>query len=357
MQRDFFAFCTTLKPSELKAMGELSWVRYVAEGDALYSPGEPGNALYIVNRGVLEVVTQGSRPASKILLLYRGDLIGDIEVFADLRRSQLVRAKEASKLQCFPRANFPEMIRLVPSFFRYLCEQITARLLKERDFVGEQDDSLELRGRISHFDLMTIHQTIISSCQTGELSIKDDKGDTIGVFYFESGQPRAARFQHLTGEEAFWQLFLSDNLSGSFTFAAGEGSLIDSTQSAPIASRSDLLIAACQYRDELDALKKGMRSHLKPLRTRARELRWNGASPETLRPLAQRIWDQLAHGPRVLSELYQKCDVCELKIFQVVSELLYSDQVTFSGPSDQANPEVPLPGKADLEAGVELTQS
>src|SRR6266403_2586361 len=127
--RDFFAFCTTLKPSELKAIGELSWIRNLAEGEVLYSPGEPGNALYIVDRGVLEALPQKGRQNAKSGFLGRGDLTGDIEVFLDIRRAQLVRVQEAASLQCFPRANFPALLRLVPSFYQYVCEQMAYRLL------------------------------------------------------------------------------------------------------------------------------------------------------------------------------------------------------------------------------------
>lgn len=339
-QRDFFAFCTALKPIELKAIGELSWVRHLAEGDVLYSPGEPGNALYIVNRGVLEISPKG-RPGNKILFLGRGDLVGDVEVFADMRRTQLVRAKEAASLQCFPRANFPELLRVVPDFYRYLCEQMATRLLKERDLADDPENSLELSGRISNFDLTTIHQTIMSSGQTGELSIQDETGDTVGAFYFESGQPRAARFEHLTGEDAFWQLFLCDQLSGTFSFSVGEHSLTDPVQSAPITPRNDLLITALQFRDELDALKKGMKDHSEKLGTRGTDLKWNGAAPESLRPLAEHVWTLLARGPKTIAELYRECGVCELKIFQVVSELLYSEQASFTGAIDQPPPLTP----------------
>jgi CRP-like cAMP-binding protein len=355
-QRDFFAFCTALKPIELKAIGELSWVRHLAEGDVLYSPGEPGNALYIVNRGVLEISQKG-RQGNKVVLLGRGDLVGDVEVFADMRRTQMVRAKEAASLQCFPRANFPELLRLVPDFYRYLCEQMAARLLKERDLADDLENSLELSGRISNFDLTTIHQTIMSSGQTGELSIQDETGHTVGAFYFETGRPRAARFQHLTGEDAFWQLFLSDQLSGTFSFSVGEHPLTDANESAPIAPRNDLLITALQYRDELDALKKGMKNHSEKLRARATDLKWNGAAPEPLRPLAEQVWNLLGRGPKTIAELYRECGVCELKIFQVVSELLYSDQASFTGDIAQSPPPTPAATMPEVaERPTELAQ-
>jgi CRP-like cAMP-binding protein len=337
---DFFAFCTSLKPIELKTVGQLSWVRHMAEGDVLYSPGEPGNALYIVNRGALEVVPRKGRENQKKTYLSRGDLIGDVEVFADIRRTQLVRAMEATSLQCFPRANFPELLRLVPSFFRYVCEQMATRTVKERDLAHEQNEDLQLSGRISNFDLTTIHQTIMSSGQTGELSIKDDKSEPLGVFYFELGRPCAGQFQHLTGEEAFWQLFLCDNLSGTFSFSVSERPMTDWIQSGSIPqSGGDLLIAALQFRDELDALKKGMVQNSEKLRARATELQWTGGAPLELKSLATQIWESLLRGPKTIDELYRQCSVCELRIYQVVAELLYSGQVSSAAASDQGRGE------------------
>lgn len=340
--RDFFAYCTSLKPLEVKTINQLSWIRHLAEGDVLYSPGEPGNALYIVNRGVLEMLPQKNRPNSKSVFLGRGDLVGDLEVFGDTPRTQSVRAQETASLQCFPRANFPEILRLVPSFFKFVCEQMASRLLKERDLASEQNEGLELSGRISNFDLTTIHQTIMSSGQTGELSIKDEKAQAIGAFYFESGRLCAGQFQHLTGEEAFWQLFLVEKLPGTFSFSVREQPVSDWIQSGQIGQNGgDLLITALQFRDELDALKKGMHNHSEKLTAQKASLRWEGGAPEQLQPLAEQIWALLTRGPQTMRDLYRQCSVCELKIYQVVSELVYSDQVSFSTPAAKTGMELP----------------
>src|SRR3954470_22743747 len=53
---DFFAYCTGLKLLELKAIGELSSVQHLPEGETIYSTGDPGDALFIINRGVVEVI-------------------------------------------------------------------------------------------------------------------------------------------------------------------------------------------------------------------------------------------------------------------------------------------------------------
>jgi hypothetical protein len=337
---DFFAFCAALKPAELKAIRELSWARDLAEGAVLYSPGEPGNALYIINHGVLEALPQKGRH-SQTIVLSRGDIIGDVEAFLDIRRTQSVRAQEAANLQCFPRTNFAELLRLVPSFYQYICGQMAYRLFTERDLAGEETHSLELSGRISNFDLTTIHQTVVSSGQTGELSIKDENAEPLGAFYFKSGRLCAGQFQHLVGEEAFWQLFLSNKLSGTFSFSVGERPVSDLIESGQIRRNAgDMLITALQFRDELHALKKGMHQNSETLRARTKELHWSGGAPDELRELAQQVLKLVSKGGKTMDDLYRQCSVCELKLYQIVTELLYSDQAYFATDVDQLSGEV-----------------
>jgi CRP-like cAMP-binding protein len=339
---DFFAFCTSLKRPELKAIGELSWVRHMAKGEVLYNPGEPGNALYIVNRGSLEVIPPKGSATSQRMKLARGDVIGDVEAFSDSPRTRLVRAHEDdTSLQCFPQANFGELLRRVPAFYQYLCEHMAGRLMQAHDLPLHQSHGLELTGRISTFDLTTIHQTVVNSGQTGELQIKDESDETMGAFYFQAGRLSAGQFQHLTGDEAFWQLFLIEKLSGTFSFSAAEKPLTDSIQSTRIDSTGgDRLIVALQYRDEFNALKTQMPSQSIKLKTSAANLSWNGTAPEYLAPLASRVWEVVSKRPLTVQEIYRNCSACELKVYQVVHELLQSNQLT---PADRA-PAPPSPG-------------
>src|SRR3954467_4037728 len=117
---DFFGFCTSLKVLELKAIGELSQVRHLDEGETVYPIGDPATALYIINRGAVEVVQPSARQTGGAIYLSRGDVFGDVEALSGLKRKQLVRACEPVSLQCFSRKDFPEIARRVPSFFLYL---------------------------------------------------------------------------------------------------------------------------------------------------------------------------------------------------------------------------------------------
>ena len=327
--RDFFAFCTSLSRPELRTIGELSWVRHLTEGEILYRPGDPGNALFIVNRGEIEVVPD--LPGTQPILLARGQVVGDVEAFSELPRTNTVRSASGASLQCFPRANFHQLVRAVPSFFRYLCEQMAFRVLQATDQVRSLDQPAPLSGRISHFDLTAVHQIIANAGQTGQLSIKDDQAETVGAFYFEGGRPSAGQFEHLTGEEAFWQLFLNEALSGTFSFSVGERPMTSWIESGQIVRNTgDMLIAALQFRDELNHLKQEIDPHAGAKLTPTRqELTWNGGAPEDLRPVATRVWDLVKRKPLSIGEVYRQCSVCELKIYQVVNHLLTHEQIAF----------------------------
>src|SRR5450755_1514087 len=331
LDRDFFGFCTTLKPLELKAMGKLSQVQHLNEGEIVYSPGDPGDALYIINRGVVEVVQGNTSQAPAETYLSRGDIFGDVEVLTDLARKHLIRTREPVSLQCFPRKNFAELAGRVPSFFQYLSEQLAFRLSQARDLTLAQSHCLELSGRLSNFDLVTIYQTIVNSSQTGELRISNENSELISAFYFEKGRPRCGQFEHLTGEEAFSQLFLSEALPGTFSFSSGDRRVSDWIQSEGITRNpEEMLINALQGRDELNELKHRMSDGAATLHGRKPNLAWPAGALTDLQPVAEQIWKFVCRGPVTLSSLFRQCSFCELKIYEAVDELVESQHLDLS---------------------------
>ena len=325
--RDFFGFCTTLKPLQLKAMGELSEVLHLAEGKTVYAPGDLGDALYIINRGVVEVGQTNGNKGSAEVYLSRGDIFGDVEVLTESPRKQLIRTREAVSLQCIHRKDFPELIRHVPSFFQYLSERLAFRLSQTREITPVQSNCLELSGSLTNFDLVTIFQTIVNSAQTGELKISNGESELISAFFFEKGQPRCGQFKHLTGEEAFSQLFLSEALAGTFSFATGDHSNVNWIQSEGIdRNPEEMLITALQGRDELSELKKRLCEGAR-LRRKKTILSWPSYAMADLQPVAEQIWDSVSRGPTTLSSLFGHCSFCELKIYEAASELIESENV------------------------------
>jgi CRP-like cAMP-binding protein len=333
--RDFFAFCASLESVELKALSELSHVAQLGAGEIVYSVGDPGEALYIINRGVTELIPDASMRGTPSTYLSRGDIFGHLEALIELPRTHLVRTREPVSLQCIRNKEFTEIGRRVPSFFRYLCEQLASRLTQTRELALSKSHCLELSGNLTNFDLVTIYQTIASSMQTGELFILDENAQPDSAFFFEKGQLRSGQFQHLTGEEAFWQLFLSESLTGTFSFSSRDQPFSNCVQATEIPrNKRNMLILALQFRDDFRALKIALPNPSMKLCRRKLNFSWPQQANPELQPTAERIWQLAYTTPLSLSSLYHKCSVCELKIYQVVDELVRAELIRLVAPDD-----------------------
>ncbi|MEY2549271.1 MAG: family transcriptional regulator, cyclic receptor protein [Verrucomicrobiota bacterium] len=336
-EQDFFAYCTTLKLLELKAIGELSRVRHLAEGETIYSTGDRGDALFIINRGVVEVIQPSAQASAPATYLSRGDVLGDVETLSNLPRKHIARTCEPVSLQCFQSKDFPQLIARVPSFFHFLSGQLALRLAQARDLAMTQSHCLELSGNLSNFDLITVYQTIANSSQTGQLRISNPSGELLSAFFFEHGQPRCGQFEHLTGEEAFWQLFVNETITGTFAFSSTELPTKDWIQSERITKNaSEMLINALQGRDEFAELKQKFAETPATVQRSKASLTWPAEAPPESLSVAEQIWKRAATGPVTVEELFRHCAVCELKIYQVVDELLRSRHFVWSHEASTA---------------------
>ena len=322
---DFFSFITSLRPIELKAIGELSQTLHLEEGVTVYHGGEDSDAIYIINRGTLELVHESQNHAANTPVSYlsRGDMFGETETLSSVPRKNTIRTCESVSIQRFKKKDFPELIRRVPSFFYYLSQQIASQIAKITDLAFVQSNCLELSGNLANFDTVTIYQTILNSAQTGELSIVNENKEMFAVFSFEEGQTKYGRVYHLTGEEAVWQLFLHEKLSGTFSFSIVEPGKFHAHNDRPIKRNpTDLLITALQYRDEFKEVLGDIPDPTSQLRREKLNLDWIDPDHTELQPVAEAIWQTCYSSTMTLEELCQKLPYCELKFFKTVVQLL-----------------------------------
>ena len=341
-RRDFFSFCTTLRPIELKALGELSHVRHLRKNELIYTTGDVAEEIYSVNRGVVEVIQLIPGESDERSFVTRGDIFGVADALGKTPRSTSARAQETCSLQCFNRDNFVAISQRVPSFLLFLCEQMALRLNHVRAAGKTPSGPQKLSGSLANFDLITVHQTIISSGQTGELEVLNAHNERMATFFFQGGALRSGQFQQLTGEEAFWQLFLSDDIPGSFSFASGVQPITECLQSVEInQSPNDMLIMAMRYRDEFHNIRKSAPDPNALLQRLAHEFEWPADAEPELKPLAEKIWDYTDDRRFTINELYRQNAVCELKIYQVVSEMLRIGQIATVHPTPQPQSQAP----------------
>lgn len=324
-RKDFFTFCTSLDLKQRKSLGQLSRVIHVAPNTLIYRQGEPSDSLYIINRGVVEVLIKshdGQRQQS-MGYLSRGDSLGEVGLLTGMPRSATVRTCEPCSLQYFSEENFYRLIEDVPGFFHYLSVRLAERLQRTSNLTFLNSNCLDLSGNLSNFDLVTVFQTIGQSSKTGELRINDDENRELGRFYFDNGSPTYAKFRHLHGAQGLWQLFLDENLRGSFAFyidaTPAEEDRITINQSA-----TEILMNALQMRDEFPSLRDQIKDFVTPLVTLADSLKFE---EEMYQECGQAVFEYLLQQPTSVIELVEKLNFCEFHIYAAVLHMLKTGQV------------------------------
>ena len=98
-------------------MGELSSVVHLGEGEVVYRPSESGDALYIINRGVVELVPRPIRCDGHRARIFLAAIFSEIARHSsDLPRSHLMRTREKVRLQRIQSKDFAELTKRVPCF-------------------------------------------------------------------------------------------------------------------------------------------------------------------------------------------------------------------------------------------------
>ena len=99
----------------------------VRAGEWLFREGDPADAAYVIAMGRLEVVDEGP-PETVIRTLKRGDVLGELALLQEGRRTASVRAVRDTWLVTLGRDDFEALLRSSPDFALGLTRNIGAQL-------------------------------------------------------------------------------------------------------------------------------------------------------------------------------------------------------------------------------------
>jgi hypothetical protein len=141
----------------------------------------------------------------------------------------------------------------------------------------------------------------------------------------------------LSGEEAFWQLFLHEHHAGSFSFSNrtevgagwGEGSALSRQP-------DEILINAIQMRDQFEDLRKRMGTAGARLKRQKLNLSWDKPEIQELRPVAEEIWQLAYNDELTLADVHHRSAYCDWKIYKTVDQLVRDGLFTLeNGPKKE----------------------
>jgi CRP-like cAMP-binding protein len=291
-------------------------------GEVVFRQGEQGEKLFVVKTGVLEVVatpSDGSEP-TVVAYLGNGEVIGELALLTGSPRSATVRSPEHAVLFAVGKAVFLDLMDVLPAFSRnlsvVLAKRLEATTLKVPRASGKQ-----LQGNLRYFDLATVIQTLIGSQQTGALVVVGQDKHKLAEIFFYHGNIARARYRHLTGDDAVFQLFQS-TVEGEFSFT-GREVREDEVQSEISMPAISLLMESVRMQDELPMLKERLPHSDRVFRQKAGQLAWE--EPESIE-LAASVWSRLKKGA-TLVDLQRDVPRSTYSIYRTIATLLESGQI------------------------------
>jgi CRP-like cAMP-binding protein len=290
-------------------------------GEVVFHQGDQGDRLFVVKSGVLEVLSVPTDATEAIPIAYlgTGEVLGELALLTGSPRSATVRSPEHAALFAVERAVFIDLMDTLPAFSRNLCV-VLARRLETTTLKVPRASGKQLQGSLHYFDLATVIQTLIGSHQTGNLTVTRQKKKLAELFFY-SGNVYRARYRHLTGDDAVYQLFQS-TVEGDFSFT-GRDVAEDEVQSEVSLPAISLLMESVRLQDELPVLKERLPDPERAFRQKGGHLLWEDTDSVEL---AAAVWSRLKKGASV-RDLERDVPRCSYAIYRTLATLLDTGQI------------------------------
>ncbi len=284
--------------------------------------GEPGNSLFVVKNGVVEISSPSEEGERRSLAyLGRGECLGELAILTDSNRTADARVPQEAELIVIEKKLFFELMNDNPGFASRLCVILAHRLIKLLQNLPSHN-SKELQGSLRFFDLATVIQTLITSSQSGVMKLVDSD-ETVGLLVFQNGNIARASYGHRSGDEAVHQLF-QVSLSADFHFTTREATPKDESPDPTItAPAMALVLDSVRLQDELGTLSDRIPSPPTLLERTDSDLRW---SEDSSRKVAGQIWERL-RVPITVGQLLDATPSCHYHAAAVLVRLLETEQI------------------------------
>ena len=187
-------------------------LRYVPAGDVLFAPGDPGDAMYFIEAGQIEIVSIDSDGAQRVLArLIPGDYFGEMALLTGSSRTVAARAAGHTSLWALYRSDFDALLIKLPVLMTALSRALRERLSQAAETtLPAHLRVLALAGGLSRVELAALNGKLqAQTFRRGEIICTEGHfGDT--MYFIASGQvelivgtPRGRRVLQVLGEGDF----------------------------------------------------------------------------------------------------------------------------------------------------------
>ncbi len=310
-------------------MARLGAVDVHAPGTILFRPGEVPAALYLVLEGVVEISREESRELGMRAVAYMapGSTVLESKVITGSVLTSLAQFPEGGVTLTWPRPVLLRQLYSSQDLALHYLQSLARRLEGTIVNLGANEGS-NLGGRLEHFDLPAILQTVVASGASGVLEILDSDGLNFGAIHTWKQNIGRMHCGRLKGREAFLQIMAAPPKHGTFRFS----SLAPPPDGAGFQPLQPLLMEAARIQDEFAHFAVTVPSEA-ILQPSSRQLVWSGGDSS----LVEQIWHQLSVQPCGWGELVEVLPFSRGQVGLAVRDMLLAGVVnvdrSFEAPS------------------------
>lgn len=289
-QEEFVKFVTesgffhAIAYEERVALAEIAQLFRHDGGEILFRPRQLPTSLYLVVDGVAEISRKDSPGGDFEPVAYRGPgaTLAESKVITGTPFNSLARFPEGGATLQWPRPLILRRLFESRDLSMHYLQNLARRLEGTFANLGGHQET-KLGGRIDHFDLPTILQTVVESDSDGVLEVFDGRGRPFGTVHTHDRRVGPISRGALEGSEALFEIFMNPPQHGSFSFRTVRRppTISDSLFLQP------LLIEAARMQDELERFESTVPAHVR--------LRPTGNEPSPDIAVDPDLVDQIRH--------------------------------------------------------------
>ncbi len=288
--------------------------------DLVCRKGDSGDSLFVVKSGVVEITNPGEGPP--LAYLGRGDCFGELALLTGSQRNADVRVPQQAELLVIDRSLFEDLMANHSGFASQLATILARRLVGVLEDLPDRATKKELQGDLKYFDLATVVQTLISSAQTGVMTLSANE-DVLARLFFQNGNIYRAQFGHRRGDEAVHHLFQTE-LNGAFLFESrGAPPLAEDRDPGITVPAMALMMDSVRLQDELKMLLEELPAPSTMLQRNRPTLSWN---EEECQADAQQVWACLL-VPLSVAEIFERAHSCGYHTARIITQLIQTEQI------------------------------
>jgi CRP/FNR family transcriptional regulator, cyclic AMP receptor protein len=328
---DFQSFYLSLDGVNRETIDRVSKNAWIHTDSILINQGSPSESVYIIESGVVEVLveTPDNTRGTPLTYLGPGDIIGELGILNQEPRSATIRSVVDVYFREISRNDFMELLANLPGFGLYIALRLAERLANKTANLAYNSCCVDLSGKIPPFDLAAILCTIQGSYATGELKVLDSSRTMLGTFFIREATLEQARYLHLQGLEAFWQMFLEPNPEGAFSFRrCSEPSRPVDPDFLSDAALNALLFEAAVKKDHFSSLNPALRmlNSAVAKKSMAKSVSFSRQEKDS-QEKAEQVWDLLNTEPQTLHTLWSRSNLSHFTLSTILQQLIDEDSL------------------------------